>query len=305
MERERYTIYRLTSPSGRSYVGLTSQPLQVRWGQHVRRAAKGAHHPFCAAIRKYGAQALTVEVLRACDTLEEAFVAEIEEIAALLNPYNLSPEGAFDGPAGTSAAAELLRDPAWEAAYRAALSRGCRESEAHQAHAAELPALARDWRLANPREAYRIARRNLRLALKAERKNVNPKAWTDEDRKAQSERLLKRFAERTPSEKLKAKRAARVRAKHLWNARTPEQVADVSAKISDGMVAFNAQLPDEQRAERQAQLAAARARIDHDKRKRHQKVALIAYWTPERRAEVGARRRAAAAAKRGLANADV
>jgi hypothetical protein len=71
------------------------------------------------------------------------------------------------------------------------------------------------------------------------------------------------------------------------------------------MVAFNAQLPDEQRAERQAQLAAARARIDHDKRKRHQKAALIAYWTPERRAEVGARRRAAAAAKRGLANADV
>lgn len=305
MERKRYTIYRLTSPSGRSYAGLTSQPLQVRWGQHVRRAAKGAHHPLCAAIRKYGAHAFTVEVLRTCATLEEAFAAEIEEIAALANSYNLSPGGVFDGPAGTSATAELRRDPAWDAAYRAALSRGCRESEAHQAHVAELPALARDWRLANPREAYRIARRNLRLALKVERKNVRPKAWTDEARKAQSERLLKHFAERTPSEKLKAKRIARVRAKKVWDTRTPEQVAGVSAKISESLAAFNAQLSDEQRAERQAQLAMARKHIDHDKRKRRQKEALIAYWTPERRTEVGAQRRAAAATKRGPANADV
>ncbi len=75
-----YTIYCHTHiESGRRYIGLTKLTMMKRWNQHLANAkakqGKGCAH-FWAAIRKYGKDAFSHEVLEVCGSLEEANAAE-------------------------------------------------------------------------------------------------------------------------------------------------------------------------------------------------------------------------------------
>ncbi len=76
----RYTIYcHIHIESGRRYVGLTKLTMLKRWNQHVYNAiakrGRGCAH-FWAAIRLYGKDAFSHEVLEVCHDLESANVAE-------------------------------------------------------------------------------------------------------------------------------------------------------------------------------------------------------------------------------------
>jgi hypothetical protein len=77
----RWTIYCHThTDSGRRYVGLTKKTLLQRWNQHVymalkTKAGKGFSH-FCNAIRAYGKDAFSHQVLEVCHDLEIANLAE-------------------------------------------------------------------------------------------------------------------------------------------------------------------------------------------------------------------------------------
>lgn len=75
-----WTIYcHLHVESGRRYVGLTKQKVSVRWDRHVSDALKGRGRGcayFWSAIRKYGKDAFSHEVLEVCETLEAANMAE-------------------------------------------------------------------------------------------------------------------------------------------------------------------------------------------------------------------------------------
>lgn len=57
-----YTIYKATSPSGKIYIGLTKN-LYNRKKSHKSDAKSGAKTPFHKAIRKYGWDLITWEVL--------------------------------------------------------------------------------------------------------------------------------------------------------------------------------------------------------------------------------------------------
>lgn len=75
-----WTIYcHVHVETGRRYVGLTARTWQRRWSQHVsqsaRLAKKGWSH-FANAIRKYGKDSFSHEILEVCDTLEAANAAE-------------------------------------------------------------------------------------------------------------------------------------------------------------------------------------------------------------------------------------
>ncbi len=71
-----WTIYcHVHVESGRRYVGLTGRTWKERWRGHVS-ASKHVHTYFAHAIRKYGKDAFSHEVLETCGTLEEANVAE-------------------------------------------------------------------------------------------------------------------------------------------------------------------------------------------------------------------------------------
>jgi hypothetical protein len=75
----KWTVYRhIHNESGRSYVGLTKHTMMHRWNQHVAQAqnSKNGRWHFPNAVRKYGPQAFSHEVLQVCFSLEEANDAE-------------------------------------------------------------------------------------------------------------------------------------------------------------------------------------------------------------------------------------
>jgi len=70
-----WTVYCHTHvESGRRYIGLTKQTVERRWAEHVSKAksAKGGRWHFPNAIRKYGKDAFSHEILTVCSSLEEA-----------------------------------------------------------------------------------------------------------------------------------------------------------------------------------------------------------------------------------------
>lgn len=102
-------VYKLTSPSGKSYIGITSKGLAARWRQHRANAKKGRGvvngDECCAlypAMRKYGSVSFVVDELAQSDSWEELCAMEQEQIAAYgtLSPggYNLTIGG--DGATG-------------------------------------------------------------------------------------------------------------------------------------------------------------------------------------------------------------
>jgi predicted GIY-YIG superfamily endonuclease len=97
-----YKIYKITSPSGKSYIGYTGDKLTKRWYAHKRKAIKEPdyNHPFYNAIRKYGPDSFTVETIYECTTLEEAFSLEIKAISEHENLYNISSGGSTDAEIG-------------------------------------------------------------------------------------------------------------------------------------------------------------------------------------------------------------
>lgn len=83
----RWTVYCHTHiASGRRYVGLTKKTMMARWNQHVYNSKKRTGREcvyFWAAIRKYGKDAFSHEVLGTYDTLEAANAAEVDHINKL------------------------------------------------------------------------------------------------------------------------------------------------------------------------------------------------------------------------------
>jgi len=76
---ERWTIYCHTLiADGRRYVGLTKKTMLARWNDHVYKAksSKGGRWHFPNAIRKYGPEAFSHEVLEVCEDLDVANLAE-------------------------------------------------------------------------------------------------------------------------------------------------------------------------------------------------------------------------------------
>lgn len=56
-------IYKLTSPSGKSYIGQTRNSFDTRWKQHIRDANCNSILPIHVAIRKYGPENFVNQIL--------------------------------------------------------------------------------------------------------------------------------------------------------------------------------------------------------------------------------------------------
>lgn len=282
-----YTVYRCTSPSGKSYVGYTSQPVQRRWSQHVARSKTKARHPFYAAIRKYGPDAFTVEPVCTAANRIDALAEEVRIIAQTSPEYNISPGGEDDSAIGVSELKRLLNDKDWFAAYRARLTESVRSSEAHRSRWPLLTELAAKWRADNPKKAYKMVRRMTRIAANKSR-GVSRKSRveiTDEMREKMSASQKARWENAPPSVKKKKSMVSRRVATEMWSERDAETRDAIAKKISEKTKRRHAEQSEEERAAHQIQLAKARKNIDHEFRKQRQKEALAAYWTPERRAQ--------------------
>jgi group I intron endonuclease len=95
-------VYLHRAPNGKGYVGISARGMHERWRGHLRSAGKGSRLLFHAAIRKYGADAFTHELLERMSTEAGAKRAEQLWIAALStfapSGYNLTLGG--EGPSG-------------------------------------------------------------------------------------------------------------------------------------------------------------------------------------------------------------
>lgn len=76
-------IYVITNTvNGKKYAGKTLGTAKHRWGQHKAASRKGGQY-FYRAIRKYGAENFTIEVVDSADTHEELLAKEMEWIKRL------------------------------------------------------------------------------------------------------------------------------------------------------------------------------------------------------------------------------
>lgn len=235
-----YFIYRLTSPSGKVYIGLSIN-VRARWGSHQRRARETDRaHPLYAALRKYGAEQFKVETLCAVEDADAAKAAEVEEIARHQSTvrrfgYNISPGGDYDGTTGADCFwSEIRLDPQAFAAYRAKLAAaGQRRSAAGLIDAshlvaanAALPARVR-WQ-----RAYRASRVARHTAGSNPTNTGRPGHGNGELVKAAWEAL-------PPSKKKRHSMQTRANAKALWARRTGDEVASVAGKISESVKALH------------------------------------------------------------------
>lgn len=284
MDRKRYYIYRLEAPSGRAYIGLTSQTLKERWRQHVNRALTSKNHPLLQSIRKYGAESFKVYFIACTTGLTNAKLTEITCIAYEENPYNLSPGGEYDGPSARKIFWENIRkDPIALAEYRTKL----REAQALRTINGEdrgrLPEEGRKWREGNPREAYKIRSRATRVAARLNTTTgLNAAKRLRQESKGLKERLLAKHKGVFLSKQDSVRK--------VWAERSSELKTELFSKISKSVKRHYDENPAKLE-ETKVQLATARNNIDRIKQGRAASAGIKKYWAdlkanPEKYAEV-------------------
>lgn len=73
-------LYRLTSPSGKSYIGITTKTAEARWAKHVEHAlGKRDSGYLYNALRKHGAESFAVETLVVADDTD--YLRDLEKRA--------------------------------------------------------------------------------------------------------------------------------------------------------------------------------------------------------------------------------
>lgn len=110
MTTKHWLIYRAVNLiNGKSYIGITGNPLGVRKSGHKQGAANASLHrsPFRNAIRKYGFDMFRFTVIKTVETKEEAMAEEIRLIATLRPNYNGTKGGNM--PVTTPAGMEKIR----------------------------------------------------------------------------------------------------------------------------------------------------------------------------------------------------
>lgn len=108
----RWTIYCHTHiESGRRYVGLTQRMWQERWRGHIHLAKFRATTHFARAIRKYGKEAFSHEVLEVCHSLDVANLAEECWIELF---ETRDPEKGFNLAKGGASQPHPIRDNPWD-----------------------------------------------------------------------------------------------------------------------------------------------------------------------------------------------
>ena len=95
VDNETGLIYKITSPSGKIYIGQTTKGFDYRWKQHIKDAMNKDRKRcriFHNAIRKYGSENMITEVIYECDEnlldeKENHFIYEYNSLSP--NGYNL------------------------------------------------------------------------------------------------------------------------------------------------------------------------------------------------------------------------
>lgn len=97
MDNRKYSVYKITGPTGRVYVGFTIRALRERWYSHLQNSEEQNTHPLSCDIRKYSKDSFTIELIVNADTKQEAGILETFWIEKL-NSSN--PEFGYNSSSG-------------------------------------------------------------------------------------------------------------------------------------------------------------------------------------------------------------
>jgi hypothetical protein len=98
-----YKLYLITNQvNGKLYVGITISPLWQRFNGHKAAAKKGLKTKLYNAMRRYGVDKFTIQLLRndakSFSELQEQEIIEIASRGTIENGYNVSPGGSIGTP---------------------------------------------------------------------------------------------------------------------------------------------------------------------------------------------------------------
>lgn len=280
-------VYRIECPEG-VYIGQTNS-LAGRWSAHKRQAlVEGRNGPLYDSLRARPEADFSLEVLAEGLSRAEAKALEVAFIAEARSTYarvlNQSRGGDFDMADGCRIFWErVTADPSAYGGYFAKLSAAA--VRRYPRVAKLLTDGAARWREENPREAYKMSRRGLRFANKANReapRTPRPRAAESAETKAaRAEAAAQTRAARTKAAQRRLGIEAARRVRKVWAGRNEEQRAAIGEKIS---ARARARYEDEAEVARvSAQLVDARKNIDRDKQAKAASKGLKNYWAELRR----------------------
>jgi group I intron endonuclease len=190
-------VYCLTSPSGKRYVGVTSQGLGRRWAVHCSDARRGSKVPLHRAIRKYGAAGFHQELIARASDMSSAFVLERHWIVRL----GTASGGGYNATFGGEGCAGSVRSPETRARMRvAAAARMTDEAREHLRTVNTGRCVSEETRAKMRTRTQGLATRDKQRA-----------AWTPERRAAQAARMKGRPKSAETRAKLSASHCARAR----------------------------------------------------------------------------------------------
>lgn len=237
-------LYKMTSPSGKSYIGITTGKLINRMHRHRAAVNQGSPYAIHCAIRKYGFKAFAIEVLSeetdiaTLNLLETAAIAEHGTLYP--NGYNLTSGG--DGVAGPHSAKRTKA--MWENM----------SAEQRSAAIEKMGAASRKfWGGVTETD----------VAVMRERGAKAARDWwanaTEEQREQRARNVAAKRAQHTEEQRAETSRRCGEASKLQWERRTPEQAAINKAKRTAGAAAVWANLTDEQREERGRKMSLGKA----------------------------------------------
>lgn len=136
-----YTVYKLTSPSGKIYIGWTSRKLKKRLQDHMSEVRRGYQRPIQKAFRKYPLEEWQQEVLLETTDYEQSLVVEIESIKRFNTTdssigYNISTGGEYgaSGVRRTEENKQKIREGKKRSLWRSTPEHGAKISAALRGH---------------------------------------------------------------------------------------------------------------------------------------------------------------------------
>ena len=221
MERV-YSVYKIIAPSGKFYIGYTSLSLKERLRHHLKRAESGESkgHPFYDDIRKIGRNEYKIELIQTTDSRITAMQLEKKEISKAPTEllFNLSSGGLDDSSFGGKIFWERINaNPIAREAYIKKLSNTKLANDWSDYKLITKAAL--EWREKNPRKAYKMSARAVRMANKA-----NGEKQKVIDERSFKEKLMWKFKR---GEKIKENTTK------FWNEISDERRQEIGKKISE------------------------------------------------------------------------
>jgi hypothetical protein len=155
------TLYKLTAPNGKSYIGITSQPLKSRMRAHRGAANLGRSGLLLASIRKYGFSSFVVETLTQSEDWEALKEMEVRAIAkhCTLAPRGLNLTKGGDGVLGVVVTAEqrVVRSVSQKRSYQDPVRKARHLASQRSSQIRRSRSEITKQRLSDPNERIRIS----------------------------------------------------------------------------------------------------------------------------------------------------